>query len=235
VNSDDTPPPPAPEPGAVPESAAVPESVAAPEPAPAIAQEPAAALEPAPAPRRGRKRWIAAIAIAVAGLALWIWVGRGPGRGGAGAPERFVPLAAELEGIRGVRLYYGVAGTDSLAEEFRDVVVKERAADQVRAVYRELVAGPTEKRVTLFPEGTELLNAYLSPRGTLYLNWNRNIVQGFRGGSGRERLLLASIVRTAKENFPDVEQVTLLVDGAPVETIGGHYDVLAPLAVADRR
>ena len=186
-----------------------------------------------PAPRRGRKRLAAGVAIVVALAMLWFWFGRGPGGGGSKAPEHFVPLAAELEGIRGVRLYYGMAGTDSLVEEFRDVVVKERAADQVRAVYRELVAGPTGKREALFPEGTELLNAYLSARGTLYLDWNRNIVHGFGGGSGRERLLLASIVRTAKENFPDVKQVTLLVDGAPVETIGGHYDALAPLAVAE--
>lgn len=207
------------------------------QPASAPSAEPTPLLGPAgePAPKRGRKRWAAGIAIVAAGIALWIWLGRGPGRGGTTTPERFVPLAAELEGIRGVRLFYGVAGADSLVEEYRDVVVKERPADQVRAVYRELVAGPTGKRVALFPEGTELLNAYLSPRGTLYLDWNRNIVHGFTGGSGRERLLLASIVRTAAENFPDVEQVTLLVDGAPVETIGGHYDALAPLVVGEWR
>jgi hypothetical protein len=195
--------------------------------------DPALPLPPPAGVRRVRKRWVVTVAVVVAGIALWLWIGRGPGRGGSVRPERFVPLAAELEGIRGVRLYYGIAGSDSLGEEFRDVVVKDRPADQVRAVYRELVAGPTGKGVALFPEGTELLNAYLTPRGTLYLDWNRNMVQGFRGGSGRERLLLASIVRTAVENFPEVTRVTLLVDGAPVETIGGHYDVLAPLAVAE--
>jgi hypothetical protein len=184
---------------------------------------------------RGRRRWVAAFLVVVAGVALWLWIGRGPGRGGSSRPERFVPLAAELEGIRGVRLYYGVSGTDSLAEEARDVVVKDRPADQVRAVYRELVAGPTGNRVALFPDGTELLNAYLSPKGTLYLDWSRSLVQSFRGGSGRERLLLRSIVRTAAANFPDVERVTLLVEGAPVETVGGHYDALAPLVVAEWR
>jgi spore germination protein GerM len=115
------------------------------------------------------------------------------------------------------------------------VVVKDRSADQVRAVYRELVAGPAENHVALFPEGTELVNAYLTPRGTLYLDWNRTLVTGFRGGSGRERLLLWSIVRTAAENLPEVEQVAILVDGNPVESIGGHYDVLAPLAVSEWR
>jgi hypothetical protein len=182
---------------------------------------------------RGRSRWAAALLAVAAAAALWFWVGRGPSGAGKSPGERFVPLAAELEGIRGVTLYYGVPGTDSLAPEYRDVVVKDRPADQVRAVFRELVAGPTGPRAALFPEGTELLNAYLSPRGSLYLDWNRGLVQGFRGGSGRERLLLASIVRTAADNFPEVERVTLLVDGSPVETIGGHFDALAPLVVGE--
>ncbi|HSQ60227.1 MAG TPA: GerMN domain-containing protein [Acidobacteriota bacterium] len=180
-----------------------------------------------------RRRWVAGIAAALALIALWYWIGRGPAGRGKSPGERFVPLAAELEGIRGVTLYYGVPGTDSLAAEYRDVVVKDRQADQVRAVFRELVAGPAGQHAALFPDGTELLNAYLSPRGTLYLDWNRGLVQGFRGGSGRERLLLASIVRTAADNFPDVERVTLLVDGNPVETVGGHFDALAPLVVGE--
>ena len=184
---------------------------------------------------RGPRRWVAIAIIVVSGLLIWIYISHGPLRGGPASHEHFVPLAAELEGIRGITLYYGVPGSDSLGEEYRDVVVKDRPADQVRAIYRELVAGPTENHVALLPDGAEVVNAYLTPRGTLFLDWNRALVQGFRGGSGRERLLIESIVRTAAENLPDVEEVAILVDGNPVETIGGHYDVLAPLAVAEWR
>jgi len=150
-------------------------------------------------------------------------------------PGRLLPLAADLEGTRGVYLYFAQPGADSLVSEYRDVVVKDRPADQVRAVYRELLAGPTGKLAPLFPDGTELLNAYLTERGTLYVDWNRTLVSAFRGGTGRERLLLASIVRTAHENFPDVEQVGLLVEGDPVETVGGHFDTMLPLNVRDWR
>jgi len=182
-----------------------------------------------------RKRWVAlGVAVAIVfGLAYWFtW---GPGRRGGGAPSRFVPLAAELEGIRGVTLYYGVPGTDGLVAEYRDIVVKDRSPDRVRSIYRELLAGPPEGRTSPFPEGVELLNTYMTQRGTLYLDWNKILVTGFRGGTGRERQLLASIVLTAAENLPEVERVGLLVDGNPVETIGGHYDTLAPLDVADWR
>jgi spore germination protein GerM len=148
---------------------------------------------------------------------------------------RLIPLAADLEGTRGVYLYFGASGADSLVAEYRDVVVKDRPADQVRAIYRELLAGPTTKLEPLFPEGTELLNTYWTERGTLYLDWNRALVQGFRGGSGRERMLLASIARTAKENLPDVGRVAILVEGEPIESIGGHFDTRLPLDVRDWR
>lgn len=184
---------------------------------------------------RGRRRWIAIAALVVSAAVIGVYVTHGPGRGGRAVGDHLVPLAAELEGIRGVTLFYGVIGSDSLGEEHRDVVVKDRPADQVRAIYRELVAGPIEPHLTLLPDGAEVVNAYLTARGTLVLDWNRALVQGFRGGSGRERLLIESIVRTATENLSDVEEVAILVDGKPVDTIGGHYDVLSPLEVSEWR
>jgi spore germination protein GerM len=182
-----------------------------------------------------RTHLIAIAASVVVAGAIWAWFVFGPGRAPKLAPERLTPLASELEGIRGVYLYYGAPGSDSLAAEYRDVVVKDRPEDQVRAIYRELAAGPTDPHEALLPNGCELINAYYTPRGTLYLNWNRALVQSFRGGSGRERQLISSIVLTAADNLPDVSQVSLLVEGVPVETIGGHYEVLTPLVVSEWR
>ena len=182
-----------------------------------------------------RTHLIAIAASVVVAGGIWAWFAIGPGRAPKLAPERLTPLASELEGIRGVYLYYGAPGSDSLSAEYRDVVVKDRPEDQVRAIYRELVAGPTDPHEALLPNGSELINAYYTPRGTLYLNWNRALVQSFRGGSGRERQLISSIVLTAADNLPDVSQVSLLVEGVPVETIGGHYEVLTPLVVSEWR
>jgi spore germination protein GerM len=181
--------------------------------------------------RRGRT-WVIVGAVALVGISAGVWLARGPWRGSPLAPSRYSPLAAELEGVRGVYLYYGLPGSDSLVAEYRDVVVKDRPVDQVRAIFRELIAGPTGNRTTPFPDGTELLNTYWTTRGTLFLDWNRTFVAGFRGGSGKERQLLCSIVRTAADNLPQVQRVAILVEGTPVETIGGHYDTLQPL-VAD--
>jgi spore germination protein GerM len=167
----------------------------------------------------------------VAGV-IWLWFAFGPGRTPRLAVERLAPLASELEGIRGVTLYFAIPGSDNLGAEYRDVVVKDRPADRVRAIYRELLAGSSTGLESPFPEGVDLLNAYYTSKGTLYLDWNRALVQSYRGGTGREQQILGSIVLTAAENLPDVTEVSILVEGRPVETIGGHFDIMNPLQVA---
>ena len=181
------------------------------------------------------RRWVTAAIGAVVILGGFFFIARSRQRSANLAPSRLIPLAAELEGIRGVYLYFGAPGSDSLVAEYRDVVVKDRPAEQVRAIYRELLAGSLKGNESLFPDGTELLETYWTERGTLYLNWNKAITQEFRGGSERERQLLASIVRTAGENLPGVQRVMLLVEGGPTETIGGHFDAMTALEVRDWR
>jgi len=190
---------------------------------------------PGPAVALRRHRWIIGAGVAVLIIALIVLIVKAPWRRNEIGLSRYSPVAAELEGVRGVYLYYALPNADSLVAEYRDVVVKDHPVDQVRAIFRELIAGPSGNRVSPFPEGTELLNTYWSPRGTLYLDWNRALVTGFRGGTGRERQLLGSIVKSAVDNLPDVQRVAILVEGSPVETIGGHYDTLLPLEAEDWR
>jgi spore germination protein GerM len=181
---------------------------------------------------RLQRRWAVAVAGSILVVGGFFWIARVRTHN-ENQPQRLVPLAAELEGVKGAYLYFGVPGADSLVSEYRDVVVKDRPADQVRAIYRELLAGPSKGHVALFPDGTELLEAYWTDKGTLYLDWSKALKEGFRGGTARERALIASIVRTAGENLPGVDRVMLLVEGEPVPTIGGHFDVLSPLNVRD--
>jgi spore germination protein GerM len=183
---------------------------------------------------RLQRRWAIGVAGSILLLGGFFWIAR-VRTNSANVGPRLVPLAAELEGIRGAYLYFGAPGTDSLVWEYRDVVVKDQTADQVRAIYRELLAGPSKGHTALFPEGSELLEAYWTDRGTLFLDWSRALTQGFRGGSAKERSLIASMVRTAGDNLPGVERVMILVEGEPVATIGGHFDVLSPLPVRDWR
>ena len=47
----------------------------------------------------GRGKWVAIGLGLVVAIGVWIYLARGPGRPGQLSPGRFVPLAAELEGI----------------------------------------------------------------------------------------------------------------------------------------
>ena len=57
-------------------------------------------------------------------IAMGVLIAKAPWRRSPLAPSRYSPVAAELEGVRGVYLYFGLPNSDSLVAEYRDVVVK---------------------------------------------------------------------------------------------------------------
>ena len=70
---------------------------------------------------------------------------------------------------------------------------------------------------------------------TAYVDFSREIVDGFTGGSAGEYLLVASLVQTVCANFRDIDAVRILVEGEDVDTIGGHLDVSRPIRPKDWR
>jgi hypothetical protein len=49
------------------------------------------------------------------------------------------------------------------------------------------------------------------------------------GGAWTEVLAVYSLVNTLVENFSDVKQVQILIDGNESETLAGHVDISRPL------
>lgn len=73
------------------------------------------------------------------------------------------------------------------------------------------------------------VNSLLVKEGTAYVDFSDAIVkQGF-GGSSREILAVAAIVNTLTE-FPEVEQVQILIEGKKVNSLFGHVDVSQPMS-----
>ncbi|MCS7208095.1 MAG: GerMN domain-containing protein [Fimbriimonadales bacterium] len=91
-------------------------------------------------------------------------------------------------------------------------------------VFEQLV-----RQSDVFPSGTRLLSA-TAQGSTLQLNFSRELVENFAGGSAFEAPLINAITRTAG-SFPDIERVQILVEGKPVETLGGHIDISQALPV----
>jgi len=96
--------------------------------------------------------------------------------------------------------------------------------DAYRAVFEELM-----RRTPVFPKGTRLLSA--ERKGDLLqLNFSRELIQNFEGGSDTEAALINALTRSAS-SFPGVQKVQILIEGKSVESIGGHLDISKPLPV----
>ena len=82
----------------------------------------------------------------------------------------------------------------------------------------------------VFPKGARLLGATIRD-GMLQLNFSPELTQNFEGGSDDEAALVNAITSTAG-SFPNVERVQILVDGKPIESLGGHIDLSHALPVS---
>jgi spore germination protein GerM len=81
----------------------------------------------------------------------------------------------------------------------------------------------------VFPRGTRLLSASVQ-NGTLQLDFSKELSSNFAGGSDDEAALVNAISSTAG-SFSNVARVQILVEGKPVESLGGHIDLSQSLPV----
>ena len=167
------------------------------------------------------------LAIVVAGL-VFLERRTKPGRGEAPGGVQVVP-----EETRTVTLYYPDRQAESLVAEAREIAVRDGFEAQVKAVIQALSDGPENgDAVNAFPGGAAIIQVFwVEDEQTVYLDFNAELVADHPGGSTGEYFTIAMILRTIGENFPAVRRVQLLIEGSPVETIAGHYDVGEPLDI----
>jgi germination protein M len=113
----------------------------------------------------------------------------------------------------------------SFAGETLGVAVREvpETVAVARAALEELLAGPTAQRprsglATEIPEGTRLNDVAVAD-GVATVDLSPEFESG--GGSLSMQLRVAQVVYTLTR-FPSVESVAFMIDGQPVEAIGGE-------------
>ncbi|HET6348203.1 MAG TPA: GerMN domain-containing protein, partial [Candidatus Krumholzibacteria bacterium] len=141
------------------------------------------------------------------------------------------------EGTRNVTLYFADTDEPNIHPETRELAVSHREDEQLREVIDALIAGPTASEgLSAIPGGTKLLSAMVdADSGTVYLDFSGELVSNHPGGSAAEYCTIAAIVRTVGDNFPELQRVQLLVDGAQVESIAGHLRADQPFVVKEWR
>lgn len=92
-----------------------------------------------------------------------------------------------------------------------------------------LIDGPLthENLEPSVPPTTRLLGLSIY-RGLATVNFSDEIIRDFNGGALIESYLIKAIVNTLTE-FPEIDRVQFLVEGEPVESIGGHILIIDPI------
>ena len=100
--------------------------------------------------------------------------------------------------------------------------------DKYTAAMKSLLTGTKEKGQTnVFPKKAKLRSVVVKD-GIATVDFSKELQTNFSGGSTGEEMLIGSIVNTLTD-FPEVQKVSILIDGSAVETLSGHMDLSEPL------
>jgi spore germination protein GerM len=121
-------------------------------------------------------------------------------------------------------LYFSDDQAMKLVKESREAT---QTAEPAAAAVRALIEGPKGAGLATIPAGARL-NGITIKDGVATVDLSREFVDGLPGGSASERMAVYSIVNSLTE-FNTIERVKFQIDGADVETIGGHLDATEPL------
>lgn len=154
---------------------------------------------------------IAAAATVVVGIIALVWL--------SGRP---------VKDTREISVYFSDEEGLYLKAEKRSID-KGPLASEARAAIDELVEGPESASfASALPDGTKLRGIRIDGK-TATVDLSKEVVENHPGGSSGEIQTVYSVVNTLALNFPEIEDVQILVDGKKTDTIAGHIDVTMPL------
>ena len=149
--------------------------------------------------------------------------GHGHGQGATGPAEQ-----GTVGGDRAVVLVFPEWDAGGYVTEQRQIPSRDRPGEDLFGLMEVLCAGPRiSGAVSAMPRGTRALAAFYNPDDqSVVLDFSRELVTGHPGGSAAEAATLTSILRTVALNFPSTRRCVILVEGAQVETLAGHLDMV---------
>lgn len=136
--------------------------------------------------------------------------------------------AAAVAGDRAVVLVFPEWDAGGYVTEERQIPSRDRPGEDLFALMHALCEGPEiSGSISAMPRGTRALAAFVNPDdNSVVVDFSQELVTGHPGGSTAEVATLTSILRTVALNFPGTRSCVILVEGAQVETLAGHLDLL---------
>lgn len=100
--------------------------------------------------------------------------------------------------------------------------------DKYKAAMQALLEGTTDKKLTVvMPKNTKLQSVKVD-KNIAYVDFSKEFIKNFTGGSTGEIMLVGSIVDTLTE-YPEIKAVQILVDGKEIDSLSGHMDLSTPI------
>ena len=144
----------------------------------------------------------------------------------ARAPHAFrQPLDVADPGaeLKTVLVYYLQADSLRLVPLPREVAAGEGRPGMVRDLVSYL-SRPADPYEAPLPEGTELLHYFEADPGSVVLDLSPSISTVAGGSIDEERMRLAALARTIRDNVAGVKRIRLLVLGTPLQRWGRHLE-----------
>lgn len=96
--------------------------------------------------------------------------------------------------------------------------------NQMRQVLLDFFNGPRRgKDQVPVPDGLKLNDFYFTPQGMAVVDISTSDVDPGHFGFYEEVLFIRGLIGTLSQNFYEIKQVKILVDGKEAQTLAGHY------------
>ena len=123
-----------------------------------------------------------------------------------------------------VNLYFADSSGHKLVVEERNIAKVEGIA---RRTMEELLKGPASvESVQVFPDGTRLLDINIKPDGLCIVDLSAEACGVV--DKDQEKLMVYGMANTLSQ-FPSVQEISFMIDGEQVDSIGGYIDLSSPL------
>ncbi|MGA2780512.1 MAG: GerMN domain-containing protein [Smithella sp.] len=121
-----------------------------------------------------------------------------------------------------VQIYFSDPQERFLMPEKRYVIKEKDAAAQAKEIVKALLEGSKAGLVNTFPAGVVLIDVKVGDAGIAFVNFSKNLIKKYKGGSTAEMATIYSLTNSITQNIPSIKKVKILVEGKELSSIKGH-------------
>jgi hypothetical protein len=120
------------------------------------------------------------------------------------------------------KIYFSDPQERFLIPEKRYVFKENDAAAQAKEIVKALLEGSKAGLVNTFPAGVVLIDVKVGDAGIAFVNFSKNLIKKYQGGSTAEMATIYSLTNSITQNIPSIKKVKILVEGKELSSIKGH-------------